>query len=54
MSQPTQHSALAQWLAVFLKEVKDAWRDRRTLRTVLLLSLVQGPVVLLLISTLAS
>jgi sodium transport system permease protein len=54
MSQSTQHSALAQWLAVFLKEVKDAWRDRRTLRTVLLLSLVQGPVVLLLISTLAS
>lgn len=54
MSQPTQSSALAQWGAVFLKELRDAWRDRRTLRTVLLLSLVQGPIVLLLISTLAS
>ena len=54
MSQPTQSSALAQWVAVFLKELRDAWRDRRTLRTVLLLSLVQGPIVLLLISTLAS
>jgi sodium transport system permease protein len=46
--------ALAQWTAVFLKEAKDAWRDRRTLRMVLLLSVVQGPLVLLLVSTLAS
>jgi len=54
MSRPAVGKALAQWGAVFIKEIKDAWRDRRTLRMVLLLSLVQGPLVLLLVSTLAS
>jgi sodium transport system permease protein len=44
---------LGQWWAVCLKEAKDAWRDRRTLRMVILLSLIQGPMVLLLISTIA-
>jgi sodium transport system permease protein len=54
MNRSSVLRALAQWTAVFLKEAKDAWRDRRTLRMVLLLSVVQGPLVLLLVSTLAS
>ena len=54
MNRSSVLRALAHWTAVFLKEAKDAWRDRRTLRMVLLLSLVQGPLVLLLVSTLAS
>ena len=54
MTRSPLSRALGQWVAVFLKEAKDAWRDRRTLRMVLLLSVVQGPLVLLLVSTLAS
>lgn len=54
MNRSSVLRALAQWTAVFLKEAIDAWRDRRTLRMVLLLSVVQGPLVLLLVSTLAS
>ena len=41
----------ACWL-VFVKELRDALRDRRTLRAVLLSALLPGPVMLLLISTL--
>ncbi|MFY8085062.1 MAG: ABC transporter permease [Rubrivivax sp.] len=40
--------------AVFCKELLDALRDRRTLVMVLLSSVAMGPVVLVLISTLAS
>ena len=41
-------------LAVLAKEIKDAWRDKRTLRMVVLLSVIQAPLVLLLVSTLVS
>lgn len=41
-------------LAVLAKEIKDAWRDKRTLRMVVLLSVMQAPLVLLLVSTLVS
>lgn len=46
--------ALGQWWTVCTKEAKDAWRDRRTLRAAIVLSLIQGPLVLLLISTIAN
>ena len=41
-------------LAVLAKEIKDAWRDKRTLRMVVVLSVIQAPLVLLLVSTLVS
>jgi sodium transport system permease protein len=43
----------AAW-SVFLKELVDALRDRRTLLTVLLSSVAMGPLVLVLISSLVS
>ena len=48
------HSTGAHAWAVFCKELLDALRDRRTLVMVLLSSVAMGPVVLVLISTLAS
>ena len=47
-------SAWAHTWAVFRKELMDALRDRRTLVMVVLSSVAIGPVVLMLISTLAS
>jgi len=47
-------AAWAHAWAVFCKELLDALRDRRTLLMVLLSSVAMGPVVLVLISTLAS
>jgi sodium transport system permease protein len=47
-------AAWAHAWAVFCKELLDALRDRRTLFMVLLSSVAMGPVVLVLISTLAS
>ncbi|MBQ0933173.1 ABC transporter permease [Ideonella alba] len=41
------------WL-VFLKELRDALRDRRTLRAVLLSALLPGPLMLVLLSVLVS
>jgi sodium transport system permease protein len=43
----------AAW-TVFLKELRDALRDRRTLLVVLLSSVAMGPLVLLLLSTLVA
>ena len=40
--------------AVFRKELVDALRDRRTLATVLLSSVLMGPLVLLLLSSLVA
>jgi sodium transport system permease protein len=48
------NAAWAHAWAVFRKELLDALRDRRTLLMVLLSSVAMGPVVLVLISTLAS
>lgn len=45
--------ARSAW-TVFLKELRDALRDRRTLMTVLISSVAMGPLVLVLISTLVS
>lgn len=47
-------SVLRRAGVVFLKELTDALRDRRTLLTVLLSSVAMGPLVLVLISTLVS
>jgi sodium transport system permease protein len=49
--QPYRPRFGGAWLAVFLKEVKDIFRDKRTLQMALFLSLVQGPLVLFLVST---
>ena len=43
----------AAW-AVFVKELRDALRDRRTLMVVLVSSVAMGPLVLLLLSSLVS
>ncbi len=40
--------------AVFIKEIRDALRDRRTLMTVLLSSVLMGPLVLVLLSSLVA
>ena len=40
--------------AVFMKEIRDALRDRRTLMTVLLSSVLMGPLVLVLLSSLVA
>ena len=37
-------------LTVFLKELRDTLRDRRTITTVLFSSVVMGPMMLLLLS----
>ena len=47
-------SAARQFLTVLRKESIDASRDRRTLLLILFVSLVQGPLILFLISTLAT
>lgn len=47
-------SAARQFLTVLRKECIDASRDRRTLLLILFVSLVQGPLILFLISTLAT
>jgi sodium transport system permease protein len=44
----------AAWWVVFRKELVDALRDRRTLMAVVLSSVVMGPLVLVLISTLVA
>jgi sodium transport system permease protein len=54
MSAAAVRQAWAHAWAVFCKELLDAMRDRRTLFMVLLSSVAMGPVVLVLISTLAS
>jgi sodium transport system permease protein len=51
--QPYRPRFGGAWLAVLMKEVKDIFRDKRTLQMALFLSLVQGPLVLFLVSTLA-
>jgi sodium transport system permease protein len=45
---------LSQFLAVLRKESIDALRDRRTLQMIFFLCLIQGPLILFLISTLAT
>jgi sodium transport system permease protein len=45
---------LGQFLAVLKKEVIDALRDRRTLQMIFFLSVIQGPLILFLISALAT
>jgi sodium transport system permease protein len=49
--QPYRSGFSATFLAVLLKELKDAFRDKRSVQLVLMLSLVQAPLILFMLST---